>query len=135
MPWIQNCSLSDIEKAWHYDPGENNLLIQIVDPDMEFPTPKYPFQRIKQYKFLDIEESVPGAIHYSQAKQIAQELQNALNNNTNVIVHCVAGICRSGAVVEAGVSIGFQDTELYRSPNTRVKTMIMAVLHHRTYPL
>ena len=38
--WIQNVSLSDIPKGHHVAVGENSMLIQIVDPAMEFPTPK-----------------------------------------------------------------------------------------------
>jgi len=46
----------------------------------------------------------------------------------NVIVHCAAGICRSGAVVEAGVVLGFDDTQTMRIPNTLVKTSILEQL-------
>jgi hypothetical protein len=43
----------------------------------------------------------------------------------NVIVHCVAGVCRSGAVCEIGVMMGFDDTEAFRSPNLLVKHRMM----------
>jgi hypothetical protein len=46
----------------------------------------------------------------------------------NVVVHCFAGICRSGAVCEGGVMMGFNDTERYRSPNLLVKHRMMKVL-------
>ena len=46
----------------------------------------------------------------------------------NVIVHCVAGVCRSGAVCEIGVMMGFDDTEVFRSPNLLVKHKMMKVL-------
>jgi hypothetical protein len=45
-----------------------------------------------------------------------------------VIVHCVAGVCRSGAVCEVGVIMGFDDTEVFRSPNLLVKHKMMKVL-------
>jgi hypothetical protein len=35
--WIQNVALSDIKKGFHINPGDNAMLIQIVDPCMEFP--------------------------------------------------------------------------------------------------
>ena len=46
----------------------------------------------------------------------------------NVVVHCVAGVCRSGAVCEIGVMMGFRDTEVFRSPNLLVKHKMMKVL-------
>ena len=43
-------------------------------------------------------------------------------------VHCTAGICRSGAVVEIGSMLGFIPVEKYRQPNLRVKHYMMDVL-------
>lgn len=125
MQFIQNVSFDDVRKAWHYDPGPNSVLIQIVDPDMNFPTPLFNFKETHQFKFLDIEEDHPWAIDEKQAQEIADILMKAKNARSNVIVHCVAGICRSGAVAEAGVALGFADTETYRHPNLRVKSMVM----------
>ena len=56
-PWIQNVSLADIPKGFHIAAGENSMLIQIVDPAMEFPTPKYKFKEVHQFEFLDLEEN------------------------------------------------------------------------------
>ena len=55
MPWIENVSLADIPKGRHHNAGENSMLIQIVDPDMEFPQPTHKFKETHQFKFLDIE--------------------------------------------------------------------------------
>jgi predicted protein tyrosine phosphatase len=46
----------------------------------------------------------------------------------NVVVHCMAGLCRSGAVAEVGVMMGFDDTERFRSPNLMVKHSLMRAL-------
>ena len=46
----------------------------------------------------------------------------------DVVVHCHAGICRSGAVAEIGVMLGFDDAEAFRSPNLLVKHKMMKVL-------
>jgi hypothetical protein len=43
----------------------------------------------------------------------------------NVVVYCVAGVCRSGAVCEVGVMMGFDDCEGFRSPNLLVKHKMM----------
>ena len=138
MPWIQNVALSDIQKGFHINPGDNAMLIQIVDPDMEFPVPKYSFKETHQFKFLDIEddglsndgtgEKIDmswGMVTEAQAAELARLLQHALDNRMNVIVHCHAGVCRSGAVCEVGVMLGFDDTEAFRSPNLLVKHRMM----------
>jgi predicted protein tyrosine phosphatase len=132
MPWIQNVSLADIQKGHHIDAGINSMLIQIVDPAMEFPTPMYHFREVHQFEFLDLEETDAMGEEFkvtdSQAEQLVKLLQHALENSMNVVVHCVAGVCRSGAVCEVGVMMGFDDTEVYRSPNLMVKHKMMKVL-------
>lgn len=131
-PWIQNISLADIKRGFHFDAGPNSLLIQIVDPDMEFPEPKYKFKEVIQLKFLDVEHHdgiiYNDAITDDDAKIISEALKMALDNCMNVIVHCHAGICRSGAVAEVGVMLGFQDTESFRVPNLLVKRKLMEQL-------
>jgi predicted protein tyrosine phosphatase len=133
MPWIQNVALSDIKKGLHINPGENAMLIQIVDPPGDFPTPKYKFKEVHQFQFLDIEEkdfALDEAMRCSQdqANELVRLLQHAKDNCMNVIVHCHAGVCRSGAVCEVGVMMGFDDTEVFRSPNLLVKHRMMKAL-------
>jgi len=130
MPWIQNVALSDIKKGFHIDPGINSMLIQICDPPGDFPTPLYKFKEVHQFQFLDIEEkdyALDEAMRCSheQAAELVRLLQHALENHMNVIVHCHAGVCRSGAVCEIGVMMGFKDTEAFRSPNLLVKHRMM----------
>lgn len=140
-PWIQNVSLSDIQKGFHIDAGINSMLIQIVDPDMEFPNPKHQFKETHQFKFLDIEEDGMTnlgdgkwtdlselAIKDADAVELVRLLKHALEQRMNVIVHCHAGVCRSGAVCEVGVMMGFRDTEAFRSPNLLVKHKMMREL-------
>jgi predicted protein tyrosine phosphatase len=131
--WIQNVSLSDIEKGFHFDAGINSMLIQIVDPDMEFPKPLYQFKETHQFKFLDLEQNDSTVdesfkISNTQADELVRLLQYAHDHQMNVVVHCVAGVCRSGAVCEVGVMMGFQDTEVFRSPNLLVKHKMMKAL-------
>lgn len=141
MPWIQNVALADIPKKHHIAVGENSMLIQIVDPDMEFPVPAHTFKETHQFKFLDIEEdgmtnfgdgkmidASEIAITDKQAEQLVVLLQHALDKRMDVVVHCVAGVCRSGAVTEVGVMLGFRDSEAFRSPNLLVKHKMMKVL-------
>lgn len=140
-PWIQNVALADIPTGRHIDAGINSMLIQIVDPDMEFPTPSYKFKETHQFKFLDIEDNGMtnngsgemidmswGMITDEQAAQLTALLQHAFENRMNVVVHCHAGVCRSGAVAEVGVMMGFRDAEAFRSPNLLVKHKMMKCL-------
>lgn len=140
-PWIQNVSFSDIKQSRHIDAGPNSMLIQIVDPGMEFPEPVYLFKERHQFEFLDIEEDgltnngdgtwtdmSEFAITQEQAAELVRLLEHALDKRMNVVVHCVAGVCRSGAVCEVGVMMGFRDTEAFRSPNLLVKHRMMKYL-------
>ena len=132
MPWIENVSLGDIPKANHHNAGENSMLIQIVDPAMEFPRPLYKFKETHQFEFLDLEKDDKFGEEFKvtdeQAEQLVRLLQHALDKRMNVVVHCVAGVCRSGAVCEVGVMMGFDDCEVFRSPNLLVKHKMMKVL-------
>jgi predicted protein tyrosine phosphatase len=133
MPWIQNVALSDIKRGMHIDPGPNAMLIQICDPPGDFPTPLYTFKEVHQFEFLDIEEKdftldEAWRCSHEQAAELVRLLQHALENRMNVIVHCHAGVCRSGAVCELGVMLGFDDTEAFRSPNLLVKHRMMRAL-------
>ena len=131
--FIENCAAYQVEEGKHIDAGDNAMLIQIVDPDSNFPTPKASFKEIREFKFLDIEDYNPGAerlgISDYQAKELVEALKHALKNGMNVIVHCTMGVCRSGAVADVGVSMGFQETGKWRQPNIRVKTKMFAHLH------
>lgn len=130
-PFIQNVAYIDVVKGHHIDPGPNSMLIQITDVNMDPPTPKYHFDEVHQFQFLDVEqgdEMYEFAMTPEQAKEIVSLLKHALENKMTVIVHCVAGICRSGAVAEVGTMMGFRDTETYRSPNTWVKYLMMKEL-------
>jgi rhodanese-related sulfurtransferase len=133
MPWIQNVSLADVRKGHHVAVGENSMLIQIVDPDMDHPTPHHQFKEIHQFKFLDLEKSDDcindkWKIQDTQAEKLVDLLQYALDKRMDVVVHCVAGVCRSGAVAEVGVMLGFNDAEAFRSPNLLVKHKMMKCL-------
>ena len=131
--FIQNIDRDDAAKGRHIDPGPNSRLIQISDPGQGFPTPGFKhFKEIHQFEFLDVEDE----LHFDEEVKISQEqanklvalLQHALDNRMNVIVHCFAGICRSGAVVEVGEAMGFAHCDKFRAPNLRVKRMMFNAL-------
>lgn len=130
-PWIQNVSMADIVKGHHNLPDNRTILIQIQDfGTWQFARPLYKdsFIDIHQFRFDDIEDDNGTAIQNQQAEQLASILQQAFDNRHNVIVHCHAGICRSGAVAEIGVMLGFSEPDRHRIPNLLVKHKIMRVL-------
>ena len=132
MPWIENVAAADIPTGFHHDCGPNSMLISITDPAGWRPEAKHDFKERHDFEFLDAEDadgfSDETKISDAQAEQIAALLKHALENRMNVVVHCMAGICRSGAVTEVGVMMGFNDCEKYRQPNLRVKHKLMKQL-------
>ncbi len=133
MPWIENIPLENVAKGQHHDCGANSMLIQISDHDLAFPTPKHQFKEVHQFTFLDVEEQdhvddEAMKCSHEQAAELVRLLQHAWENRMNVVVHCHAGICRSGAVCEIGVMMGFDDCERFRIPNLLVKHKMMRVL-------
>jgi hypothetical protein len=133
MPWIENVAAADIPIGFHHDAGPNSMLISITDPASWRPEAKHKFKERHNFEFLDIEEkdfALDEAMRCSQeqANELVRLLQHALENRMNVVVHCMAGICRSGAVTEVGVMLGFNDTEKFRSPNLLVKHRMMKKL-------
>lgn len=127
--WIQNVSLESIIKGRHHL-DDKTILIQIQDiGTWEFAKPlhKDKFIEIHQFDFQDTEEDVEvaGPIQDEQAKAIADILLRAKETDKNIVVHCHAGICRSGAVVECGVMMGFMEPVNLRIPNVLVKQKIM----------
>ena len=124
--WIQNISRSAIKNGTHKTPDENTILIQIANPNDAFPIPKFKFSEVYKFKFWDSEdENIEEIFSDEQADQISRIIQDAVKNRKSVIVHCDAGICRSGAVCEAGVIFGLHDTGSYRIPNLLVKRKLL----------
>jgi len=132
MPKIENCSFHDVQSGNHRISPINSVLIQITDP----PNPVYPtphedvFAKKHQFAFLDAEEPTryfpeEQLISTEQSQQIVDILKNALDNKQDVLVHCVVGVCRSGAVIEVAEMMGFDECFRYRLPNVRVKSMLM----------
>lgn len=131
-PFIENVSFHGMQKGMHYDPGPSGVWISITDPAMAPAKPAFKFSEWHEFHFLDIDKTSADwdemkgfAITEEDGKKIADILMNAFFEGRNVIVSCVAGLCRSGAVVEAGIARGFQDTGVARAPNVLVKNAIL----------
>lgn len=133
MPWIENVAAADIPMRFHHEAGPNSMLIQIMDPNPTWwPDPAHEFKEVHKFEFMDVERDDKwpdeAKITQAQADEIVRLLQHALDNRMNVVVHCMAGLCRSGAVTEVGVMMGFDDTKRFRSPNMMVKHSLMKAL-------
>ena len=118
----------------HTDPS---ILIQITDPGTPAPIPKHDYVSKHHFIFHDAErDRSAGEFPYvpkvligdKDAEQIISILRHALDNDINVVVHCHAGICRSGAVVEVAEMMGFDKCDSPRIPNTLVKHKLMKQL-------
>lgn len=140
--WIVNVSKQAVEVGrLPADPGPNSMLIQIMDPDEKFPICPVYFPVVKQYNFHDADPAADArnaeylqcnpSEFYSQymtpeqARKIVDDLKYALDNGMNVVVHCHAGVCRSGAVAEVGEMMGFEPMGAGRIPNTHVKSLLI----------
>lgn len=137
--WIQNVSKEAIRVGRHFDCGENSMLIAMLDPLEAFPRPYHTFKEVHQFEFHDVEvdDGCFVAISDEDAATIAALLKRALEDKMQVVAHCHAGLCRSGAVAEVGIMMGFTDTNAVRMPNSLVKRKLLNALgmddHPRTF--
>ena len=131
MAWVSKCSFKDIQTGNHKKP-DNCILIQIVDYDRDFPEPKFKssFKEIHYFSFMDFDQGdgdlTDFGISNVDAKAIAEIILNAHHTETNILVHCMMGVSRSGGVLEACEYFGFETEPLsLRCPNLMVKQKII----------
>lgn len=91
-------------------PPPNSSLISILNPNGFIP--KYPseYAGILAVCFHDINEPQEGFTEISDAdaETIARFINIVKKSNNNLYVHCSAGICRSGAIVEVLLKLGWE---------------------------
>ena len=139
MSQIQNISLAAASSAARQDniDGEVHHVIRILEKlkgnsdDLffeDYPITAYPAATIHEFRFDDSEDE--NGITPEIAKQIADILSYAVEHNENVVVHCVLGKQRSGAVAQAACA--FWDTFEYKgkqtTQNVEVKKKILTAL-------
>jgi len=124
--------MEKIIKGDHAISRGNTVLIQIVDRWNSFPTPalESTFKQIHKFDFADVSIDGKGGITDQQADDIAKILKDAIENDDDIVVHCHAGICRSGAVAEVASYLGFSvlNHPSERIPNTLVKSKLFKSL-------
>lgn len=126
--WIQNVPKAAIPKGEHaFIPGKT-ALISILDPAATPPERKCEFTDVLQVEFLDVDEESEVSIQPHHAIEILNFLKKCQETQTNVVVHCTAGICRSGGVASAAEILGFRwrkPADFHYAPNLLVKRMIL----------
>lgn len=131
MPWIGNYSKTAVHEGLHFANNENNsVLIQISDCDSYPLEPCRRFTEVHKFWFDDVEdETDANCVKDEQIQKIAEILTKAYEKNQDFVVNCHAGLCRSGAIAEVGVMLGFKDAETRRIPNLLVKTKLTKYLN------
>ena len=127
MPCVQNVSFDDVKQDKFNLKDRNTLLISITDNDMPYPTHLgVDFWSAVYYQFLDVDSpQYKQAISEGQAKGIIQWLEFAKRHNKDVLVHCMMGVNRSGAVREVAEILGFEVIGQKQGYNAYVKTKLM----------
>jgi protein tyrosine phosphatase len=123
MTWIQNISLSNAINGIHYFVPHKTVLIRIQD----FGNTVFQPVLFEVHKFCFNDNDDPNDtsnITIEQANQIANILKNCKDKGYNIVVHCIAGLCRSGAIADVGILYGFEDTETKKIPNMLVKNRL-----------
>jgi len=139
MPYIENISLIRAMNGDYQNEPKSSVMIRILDPDADpekFPI-KGEFSEQHIFYFGDVGYDLPEDFDQSwkfnkeQAYEIASILQKAASAGKDVTVHCSAGLCRSGAVVEAALRMnedakgsGFTPRLNPRRPNTYVLSLL-----------
>jgi predicted protein tyrosine phosphatase len=113
MSKIQNVSLIDFLKGEHI-PAK--YAIRIVDEENLFTLKEWKNQssfnseNVLPLIFFDVDQSEKGFMSSEQAEKIISLLNKALEDKADVVVHCVMGVSRSGAVAQFAIDfLGFED--------------------------
>jgi predicted protein tyrosine phosphatase len=133
MPKIVHVSRKAFEQGEYAD---YPIAIRIADSLSQLADVNNQQQQSYAFAFLDVEEDQVGVISQTDAGLIAHVLLTAKANNENVVVHCEAGVSRSGAVAQFAIdALGFEDEvapateegDAWRVPNKLVMSRLRSV--------
>jgi predicted protein tyrosine phosphatase len=134
MPFIQNISIADAVAGVHRDPGSNAMLIRILDvEDWDVKAPAHPFKDVRIFRFDDLTADWADPVKFARrgprqqhADDLLMALSEAHERGMNVLVHCRAGVARSGAVSFVGELVfGFEGSGNPRNPNSSLLQMML----------
>ena len=129
MRFTANFPREVIETGFPMEPiSENDWLISIIDPGDPQIKPANKFNRVFSFEFDDCDpfpfcNCNEQPMQEWQAMEMARIIREASHLNKNLWVHCTAGICRSGAVVEILKLLGWRSVNEFspkRLPNIHV---------------
>jgi predicted protein tyrosine phosphatase len=116
-PWVANQDRNTVEGSDSIAP--NTVCISIVSPGQPDTVISAPFEAILRLKFHDIEKLMDG--YQRASKQDLEAIVAFLNQHRgkNFLIHCEAGVSRSGAIVEAILAAfpEYEDKGWDRFPN------------------
>ena len=128
MPKIQHVSLEAYQQGKFI---AADVAIRIVDDALLFGR-DYPGMLTHHFVFADANEDDEQAISSQQANELVHILQSAFAQQQDVLVHCVAGVSRSGAVAQFAIDyLGFSDGNSstdWRLPNAAVLKALKTAL-------
>lgn len=126
--FAQNVSKKRIISGNHKDPSlEPCVLVQISDAATYPPQAAYDSVFVKKIHldFEDAQTEDEGGITQKQVEDLVDFLVQAKESSQSIVAHCVAGISRSGAVVEFAVKhLGYQEPEETREPNKNMLSLM-----------
>lgn len=130
MPWIANIGHAAAEQ---WEPDGNTVCISITEPGIKARLPKFVDMIRENFQDYDSAKAHPeNAVLFSgtQAARIARFARKHRENNRNILVHCAAGISRSGAVADALLQAfpEYEDKGWPRHPNGHVKSLMKRAL-------
>lgn len=137
---IETCGIGHIHTGYHNYWGFDTWLIRIYDtyPIYKAYPPRKEFEKIFEFTFDDLDpEFLTGKeirqykiFNKNHATKILKILELAKESKKNIVIHCVAGICRSGAIAEVAEELfDFNYKEKDRFPNTYIKDLLLEVYY------
>lgn len=129
--WIANRGESWVE----LNPApENTVLISITEPGRKARVPKgyLDMLRLEFQDYDSLRKHPEDAVLFTstQAARIARFVRKHRELERNILIHCAAGISRSGAIAEALLQAfpEYKDTGWPRHPNGHVKSLMKRAL-------
>jgi predicted protein tyrosine phosphatase len=137
MPWVANVGEGAAEQ---WAETENTVCISISEPDRKVKLPK--FMDVIREQFQDYDKTArdgktprkfpESAVFMSptQAARIARFARKHRDEGRNILVHCAAGISRSGAIAESLLQAfpEYEDRGWLRHPNNHVRCLMKRAL-------
>ena len=143
---VHYCGMREVRHAaqWLLEGKDPYIIISILSPDLEQPTPNVSFtaseylKDVLHIRFHDLDESIEWPPHSDQilepmSKEQALEIAAFVleHPETNILVHCEAGISRSAGVADAIAEALGGTPKLGRFTNMHVYHMVQQAFQTR----